>query len=865
MAQNGAGGFPVSARIWFSFRVAAVLALLMTIAVAPRAAFARPSQQTPVGVRALGMGGAFSSIADDASALFWNPASLPWIGHQEISGTHADLYGTEIRDDLASFVLPLSPVSAVAVDWYHSGFDDSELAFGESRIDLGYGRRITSFLSVGATGKYLSRNTELDGSSVRRGHGVGFDAGVIVKPLDRVRIGAVLQDALDTNISYSDGMGTTPAIPMNFRAGVSYSPLRNAVVSFDADDRWHLGVEARALERIALRAGLQDDWTGPDAATWSAGAGIKAGIFRFDYALVDHPVLGSTSHFGLALEFNFNPAAIRIEKVEPEDLFASLAKTYTREPVVTVRVRNLDDRPLEAKVRILIPEIMDAPTERDVILRPKATEDIPLTAVLPDRITDLPGNRSIQMQVTATYQSARLPRTEKASSKGIVYAPGAIDWSRGVEQAAAYVTVSDPVVDAFAREATRIAALSQEDAPAYRSIVFAAAIVDALASIGFAYVPDPNNPFSTISETPRAVDTIAYPRESLRRKTGDCDDSSVLLAALLGNVGIATRFVDVPGHIFLMMDTGVHERNRVALGLEDQRTVVADERVWIPIETTSIRKGFAQAWTDGAESYSTWTARDRATVVDVETSMARYEPSIPRAAAAPTVALDVHALESSVTADLGTIRGWRELHLRTLYENTPASGAPAVSAAMEVARVYYGAGKWSEARKRLEDALSGNPKNAALLNNLGNVLAAEGDLDQAEARYQEALGGEGDPGTWLNLGLVRYAQGDTTGAEQPIAEGVARSGGFEQACALLALSPGSDDLPREGTRKMTDAEARVLLKKAMRRVPGRVAPGVTPPSQGVGKGEAKPWTSRVAAGRSAERMALQDHLYWKER
>jgi transglutaminase-like putative cysteine protease len=812
------------------------------------------------------MGGAYSSIADDASAIFWNPAGLPWIGHQEISGTHADLFGTGIQDNLASFALPLSPNSAAAVDWYHSGFDDTELGFSESRIDLGYGRRVMPFLSVGANVKYLSRSTELDGASVRSGSGIGFDVGAIATPLSRARVGVVAQDLFDTNVSYSDGMGTATAIPMSFRAGASYSPLRGAIVSFDVDDRWHLGVEGRLLEVIALRGGLQDDWSGPDGMAWSAGAGIKVGLFRFDYALVEHPVLGSTSNFGLAMEFNFNPAHVRIEKVEPRDLFASLYKTYTREPVAVVRVRNLDDRPLEAKLRVLIPGVMDTPTEQTVVLRPRATEDLPVTAVIPERVIGHPGNRSVQVEVTATYQSAHLPRTEKASAKAIVYAPGAIDWGRGVDQAAAYVTVADPAVGSFAREATRIASLSQGETPAQRNITHAAAIVDALASIGFAYVPDPNNPYSAISETPRAVDTIAYPRESLRRRSGDCDDSTVLLAALLENVGIATRFLDVPGHIFMMMDTGVHERNRVALGVDDDLTVVSDERVWIPLETTSVRKGFAQAWTDGAESYASWAARGRVSVVDVASSMARYEPSVPGTVPLAADVLDPATLRPLLAADLDTLREWREAHLRTLFHGATADGAPAVGAAMEVARAYYSAGKWTEARARLDAVLAANPRNAAALNNLGNVLAASGDLGAAAARYQESLAGsDGDPGTWLNLGLVRYAMGDTAGAAQPIAEGVTRSGGLEQACALIGLSPDLDATAREGARRMSEAEARALLMEAMRKVPSPGASAPAPKTASDKPVTSRPWTSRVAAGRSAERMALHDHLYWKER
>src|SRR5829696_3888840 len=50
-----------------------LLPLLLVLAAAtPLLAQAQP----PVGVRAAGMGGAFTAVADDASAVFWNPAGL---------------------------------------------------------------------------------------------------------------------------------------------------------------------------------------------------------------------------------------------------------------------------------------------------------------------------------------------------------------------------------------------------------------------------------------------------------------------------------------------------------------------------------------------------------------------------------------------------------------------------------------------------------------------------------------------------------------------------------------------------------------------------------------------------------------------
>jgi len=850
-------------RIHLRTMLAALAAGLLLTSALTAPAHAGISQQVPVGPRAIAMGGAYSSIADDATALYWNPAGLPWIQHQEITAAHADLYNTGIKDNYAAFALPLSPTRAAAIDFYHSGYDDEELGFGETRIDLAYGQKIGSKFSLGATIGYLTRKTDLDGVEVRRGNGVGFSAGLLSEPIDRLRVAFVGQDIFDTDLNYSGAAGTATAYTHTWRGAVSYTPFRWGTVALDIDDRYHLGAEYRPIQYVALRAGIQDDLKGDDSNTLSFGAGVNYGIFRFDYALVEHSTLGSTNNFGISLDFNFNPSQVRIEKVEAHDLYASFYKTYAKTPFGKLQIRNLDDKPLTTKLSVYVPSLMEQPSEQEVVLRPRATQDVPLTAVFSNRMLEQQGDRPVQVEIEATYQSLHLARSDRGAGRCVVYGPGAIDWSAGVAQAAAFVTSRDPSVDQLAREATHSIALAGPGGFGNRNVAFAAALFDALAVLGMAYVPDPNNPYATISGTPRAVDTISYPRETLARRTGDCDDSSVLLAALLGNVGIRTEFVDVPGHLFLLVDTGVHERNRIGLALDESQYVLADESVWIPLETTALGKGFAEAWQTGADSYRSWASRGRATLVDVDSALTLYEPVEPPGQPPPLPALDMAALNVRLANDSETVEGWRAAYLATMFQGAQEKIEASPSALNEIAHVYFLSGKLAEAQQTLEIAMAKDRGYVPTLNNLGNVYAAMGDLGKAAEYYESALRlDEADAGMWLNLGLVRYAAGDTAGADAPLAQGVTRSGGYVESCRLLGLAP-DEGIAREGTDKLTAEEARQLLKAALAKVPksGAAATATVPSGSTVTPSRA--WTSRVAAGRSAEEAAIDQLLYWK--
>ncbi|MCC3153119.1 PorV/PorQ family protein [Hymenobacter sp. BT770] len=149
-----------------------------------------------VGARALGMGKVQVSLADNATAGYWNPAGLVNQTHK-YDGVlmHSELFSGVVKNDYAAFSMPLDDKSAIGASVMRLGVDNiadtrnlineygyvdySKIEFfsvADYALLLSYSRKLGNVegLSLGANGKIIYRNI----GKFAHGYGFGIDAGL---------------------------------------------------------------------------------------------------------------------------------------------------------------------------------------------------------------------------------------------------------------------------------------------------------------------------------------------------------------------------------------------------------------------------------------------------------------------------------------------------------------------------------------------------------------------------------------------------------------------------------------------------------------------------------------------------------------
>lgn len=268
----------------------------------------------PVGARAMAMGGAYVSLANDPFALYWNAGALENVQQMGLGLYYSNLPGGS-RYNYLAFTYPTLFFGTFSAGYLSIGTGGIGIAdadgarygeedYGRSLFLLGYGYRFFDWFSIGTTLKIeRARFPDLINDATGRisESAFGADAGVLVTPpfdalfLQNITIGLNIQNIIRRSMRAAEASESSPR---NIRLGIAKSffvsdqanEITTAIeVNFNekmstVPMRFHFGLEYSYRDNFMLRAGYDHSGRGGNGSGPTYGAGFKHLNIELDYS-----------------------------------------------------------------------------------------------------------------------------------------------------------------------------------------------------------------------------------------------------------------------------------------------------------------------------------------------------------------------------------------------------------------------------------------------------------------------------------------------------------------------------------------------------------------------------------------------------
>jgi hypothetical protein len=275
-----------------------------------------------VGARAVGMGGAFVGVSDDATSVYWNAAGIARVDPDKsvVSLNHAN-WPAGLSFDQMSYVfhmrripgafavharaLTMQPMTVTTA--YQPNGTGETFDAGMMTLGLTYARSFTDKFSAGATGNFVSEGlAEFSQQAMAFDIGTLYDVGTL-----GMRIGMSISN-IGSEMQFIERTARMPSI---FRVGMSAVVMQRSdqklvgAVDFshppDNSERLNLGAEYSFRKYLFVRGGYGFNY---DSEGLGCGIGLHvpvsaAGMADVDYAFTDMKDLGGVHRISLTFSF----------------------------------------------------------------------------------------------------------------------------------------------------------------------------------------------------------------------------------------------------------------------------------------------------------------------------------------------------------------------------------------------------------------------------------------------------------------------------------------------------------------------------------------------------------------------------------
>ncbi len=295
-----------------------------------------------VGARGVAMGESFVAVANDASALYWNPAGLVQFADNQIIASHTE-YVVDIRQTFFGIVYHLSEGDALGASFSSLSMNDMEIttetqpfgtgrffSFGDIAVGVTYSKQMTEQFSFGATVRFAEEKLD-----VLKMRSVMIDVGTLYwTGIGSTRFAVTISNfgsdvtpkgAVTRFNSATVDEFQSYSLPTIFKLGIAMEAIEDEDSKLttslqlnhpnDNSEHFRLGAEFAFRNTLFLRGGVKrtigqklfgDDQTSPDDFTLGAGFAVELqGLSRInaDYAFARFGDLGSVHRFSVAITY----------------------------------------------------------------------------------------------------------------------------------------------------------------------------------------------------------------------------------------------------------------------------------------------------------------------------------------------------------------------------------------------------------------------------------------------------------------------------------------------------------------------------------------------------------------------------------
>lgn len=308
--------------------------------------------------RAGGMGEAFVAVADDASAIYWNPAGLAFQEGKQFTSMYSKWLPQFNLDDLyylfGAYRQSIKGLGTIGINITYINLGEQIITdetgpepigtfnSNEWAIALAYSTKLSQDLGIGVNIRYIRSNLSSVGAGAEKGDGqanaFSIDIGLLKRNLflDRLNFGVNISN-IGPKITFVDAAQADP-LPTNLKLGFAYrvvdqehnrltlvADMNKLLVSKNEDGTsdplakafltawdnqepnkgmiYNFGAEYWYANLIALRAGYNWDEAG-NSNYLTIGAGLRYSIYQFDFGYIsageNHP-LSDTMRFSLTV------------------------------------------------------------------------------------------------------------------------------------------------------------------------------------------------------------------------------------------------------------------------------------------------------------------------------------------------------------------------------------------------------------------------------------------------------------------------------------------------------------------------------------------------------------------------------------